>query len=613
MKSLRYKIGFGYLVLTVVIILLGILAAINFFRLSHALRSILEQHAPRALAVQNMISALDDQTRDQIVMLSGDVDAADESWGKNRDRFLNWWQNAKDLYPTHEEQVLMDSVLIAYRSYVTSSRAFYRLCRHADPLARPFHIESIVPLQIKVRALCRRMFECNQKSSTHNLRMIKEITDTSLIIMTAAATIAILFALYANSLVTRHIIKPAEKLSHTIRQIRAGSMNPKIDITSDDEFGTLASEFNKMTERLRSYEETNIHELIAEKKKSEAIVQSIAEPVIVTDEADNIILMNQAAVSMLKLTDKRWQGRSIQTVIGDHRVRSLLSVNQFPPHDTSPVDHLISISRGNDTFYYRPKQTQIFDEEGRSQGIVTLFEDVTRFKDLDRLKSDFIATVSHEFRTPLTSIHMTIDILSRQLIGPITDQQAELLANAKEDCDRLTKLVKNLLDLSRLESGKYPFKKEPLQMDKIIRSALKPLQLQYQEKGIQLIERLPKRLPIIYGDEEQIHWVITNIAQNALKHTPPGGRVIVSCKRSHHELILSISDTGPGIPAEALATIFDKFVQVKSDHSSTPGSVGLGLAIAKEVVEAHGGRIWVESMVGRGSTFYFSLPMMRAR
>ena len=224
------------------------------------------------------------------------------------------------------------------------------------------------------------------------------------------------------------------------------------------------------------------------------------------------------------------------------------------------------------------------------------------------MKSEFIATVSHELRTPLTSINMAIDILSQEVLGSVNEPQKDMLATAKDDCERLTKLVKELLDLSRLESGKYELKRESINLRSVVEEALKPLRLQFREKAIRLEIDIAQDTPEVPGDHQQLSWVITNLVSNALRYTPADGIVTIHSDIVGDSVRVSVSDAGRGIPAEAIEVIFDKFVQVKQSTDATPGSVGLGLAIAKEVVEAHGGKIWVESSMGQGSTFFFTIP-----
>ncbi|MEK6566210.1 MAG: ATP-binding protein, partial [Bacteroidota bacterium] len=402
----------------------------------------------------------------------------------------------------------------------------------------------------------------------------------------------------------------ALRLTESVRKIGQGHLNQKIDVTTDDEIGVLSTEFNKMTERLRAYEQMNIHQIIAEKKKSETIVESIADPIIVTDEHHDVLLMNEAAARVLDVQQKYWIGKSLETVVRDERwVKELTSQPDEP--QGSRKDALLSFKKNGEIFYFRPRQTRIFNEQGQVQGIITLLQDVTRFKNLDQMKSAFIATVSHEFRTPLTSISMGLDILSQGMSGGINDRQRELLAAAKDDCERLRKLVKGLLDLSKLESGKLEMKKEVLHIDQLIDDALKPLRLPFQEQNIKLQVNIPSGLPSVAGDGQQLSWVIANLVNNAMRFTPSGGRVNVSATEEKRHVKVSVVDTGKGIPADAQDTIFEKFIQIKPPTETTPGSVGLGLAIAREVVEAHGGRIWVESEVGKGSAFSFTIPMAR--
>ena len=611
MSSLRFKIGAGYYSLVAIIVVLSIVVIVSFVRLSRSITPILEEHTRTAVASQNMLKALDEQIQDQILMLRGDVNLAYISYQGSRDRFLNWYQRALDANLPGPDKAVLDSLIFTYRVYLTNSEAFYRLCREGSPLARPFHMESIVPVEQQLRRQCLRLIEINQALTSKTVARARDAMNRSIILIAVTAVLAILFAIWSNAQVSRNVIRPASTLARTIRLISRGQLNQKIDITTNDEFAEISREFNKMTERLRTYEEMNIHQLIAEKNKSETIVASIAEPLIVTDAQHKVVLTNLAAAGMLGLPAGAIEGREVAEVVTNDRLRRLLLTTKEQLRKTAHSDYLLRMEKGEETTYYRPRQTVIVDEKGTTQGIVTLFEDVTRFKDLERLKTEFIATVSHEFRTPLTSITMTIDILTQQILGSVSPQQSELLANAKEDCDRLTKLVRELLDLSRLETGHYQIKKAPFDLQKMVQETLGPLRLPFKEKGIDLVCELTGT-PMLYGDSQQLSYVITNLLNNALRHTPPGGKVEISAALIQEEIRIAVVDTGSGIPAEAQSTIFDKFVQVKKVSETTPGSVGLGLAIAKQVVEAHGGRIWVESEPGHGSAFYFTLPLTRS-
>jgi signal transduction histidine kinase len=329
----------------------------------------------------------------------------------------------------------------------------------------------------------------------------------------------------------------------------------------------------------------------------------------VTNIENNIILMNQAAQELLNLNKKEWQDQLVTDFIAEPNIIKLLTADTLQRKEYEQNDFLLTITRSNNTQYFKPRQNIIQDDQGKIQGVVTIFKDVTQFKNIDRLKSEFISTVSHEFRTPLTSINMAVEILLRKIVGPLNADQLELLQAVKNDTERLIKMVKNLLDMSKLESGELLPAMEEIDTTAIIRSTLEPLKLLFSDKKIQLGLDLPENLPNTVGEAQQISWVISNLINNAVRYTPAGGKITVKAFQQLNFIRIAIIDTGRGIPREAFENIFEKFVQVNEKTDSTSGSVGLGLAIAKKVVEAHGGKIWVESELGQGSVFNFTLPI----
>ncbi|MDH7515896.1 MAG: HAMP domain-containing sensor histidine kinase, partial [Bacteroidota bacterium] len=260
--------------------------------------------------------------------------------------------------------------------------------------------------------------------------------------------------------------------------------------------------------------------------------------------------------------------------------------------------------------YYRPCRRLIRRPDGKVIGAVTLFQDVTPFKLLEELKSDFLAAVSHEFRTPLTSIAMSADILLQGMIGPLTDGQRELLESVKGDCDRLKKLVEEILALSKLESVRGLEVRDRVDIRRVIEESVATLRLQTQEKRITVDIRIEEGLPAVRGDFQQLCWAVVNLVGNAVRYTDPGGSVSVTVRRVGNMVEVAVADTGKGIPQDALERIFEKFVQLESADDYTPGSVGLGLTIARRVVENHGGRIHAESALGKGSVFRFTIPAM---
>jgi len=423
---------------------------------------------------------------------------------------------------------------------------------------------------------------------------------------TIAAT---LLGLVGGGYYSRWIVRPIGRLTTAARNVAGGRLDTKILIASNDELGDLSFEFNRMIERLRSYEEMNIEQLLLEKRKVETIVQSIATPIIVVDSTMVVLLMNPAAVDLLRLDPHgEYVGQQFGAIVGDPQLLPLVGNALAYDGRAGEMEPFVYARQveGRERFYsvaVVPLATT-----STVKGAVALFSDITHVKELDRLKSDFLAKVSHEFRTPLSSIIMGIDILREGILGEVNPSQLDLLDSSKEDCRRLSKLIGDILELSRVESRRVERVNVRLNLAAVVADTLKPHSLPAGNKGVQLDCQVADDLPEIWADPEELRWVINNLVSNAVRHTGQGGSVRVTANREADHLMIAVSDTGEGIPVAELARIFERFHQVGGEAVSTPGSVGLGLAIVKEVVESYGGRISVSSEPGRGSTFTVRIP-----
>jgi len=254
---------------------------------------------------------------------------------------------------------------------------------------------------------------------------------------------------------------------------------------------------------------------------------------------------------------------------------------------------------------FRLRTTPMRDNDHHLLGAVTLLEDITHLREIDRLKSEFIATASHELRTPLTSVQMGVYLLLERAAGELTDKQVEVLTACREDCERLDKLMRDLLDLSRIEAGESKPALAPVRTRDLINGATRELRPQVESKGLDFRVEAAVDLPAVKVDRLQVERVLTNLVVNAMRYTRHG-EIKISAQFRGNAVAVSVSDTGSGIPQEYLPHIFDKFVQVPG---AATGGAGLGLAISRLIVEAHGGQISVQSEPSKGSTFTFTLPV----
>jgi two-component system, NtrC family, sensor histidine kinase KinB len=633
--TIRSKIIWTFSVLVVLNVAASFWSIYNFYSIGSTLTQILSDNYQSVLAAENMVKSLERQ--DNVLLVASEWEEPstagsstenvpqlerDSSRAQNedlfvsqlafqRDYFNHWFNEATRASTLPAQEPLRDSIQATYQQYsVRSDSMAARIKQGASSEAKQYFYAWVRPKSDRLRELCFQLFEINQAAMEKAVPRTHSIANKTAYVVMIASLIALALSVGAAAWLTRVLITPAENLTARVKQIGAGRVDLKIDVLSDDEIGQLSREFNKMTERLRRFEQLNIDRILAEKRKSEAIVASISDGIIVTDAGMGIVHINTVVASLFGTGTDEAVGMPVAQVVDDERTLTLIREGMSEAAGAGDRPHFLQFEREGRRLYFRPRVTPLRDLTGAVTGVLTILQDVTQFRELDRAKSDFIATLSHEFRTPLTSVTMTVDILNQQILGSLNDRQRELIRSAREDCARLTKLARELLQLSKLEAGRTPLINEELDLSSVVEFSLRPLQIQFGEKGIQLVTELPSGLPHIVADRQQMSWVFTNLVTNALKYTPSGGRVTVSLCAEDDSVRIDVADTGQGIKPEHIERIFDRFVQIKDDDNiSTPGSVGLGLAIAKEIVEMYGGRIWAASEYGKGSVFSVRLPV----
>jgi PAS domain S-box-containing protein len=612
LKTIRAKVVWTFAGLVLINLGAGFWSIFNFYSLGSTVATILRENYQNVLAAENMVKALERQDNALMVRSEGEVLMSGGAFSENQQVFYSWYREAVRSIALPSQEPLRDSIQAAYQRYsLVADSMISRIELGAFGESKQYYYDAVRPQSDRLRELCFRLFEINQTAMFNAETRTHSIANQTAFGTMMTSVITLILSIIATAWLIRGIITPAEELTETVKQIGAGKLDLKIDVLSDDEIGQLSREFNKMTERLQRYGQMNIDQILSEKRKSETIVRSIADGLIVTDASMNVLHLNHVVAELCGVTEHDAVGSPVASVIRDGRVVSLISGATAAALEPEPKATSLQFSKGGKTLYFRPKLTRILDSEGALYGVLMLLQDVTQFKELDRMKSDFIATLSHEFRTPVTSINMSVDILNEGILGPLNEKQKELISSAKEDCHRLTKLARELLQLSKLESGRLQVMNEELDVRTLIDATVRPLQVQFKEKNVHLRTELAPGLPHLVADEQQISWVVTNLVTNSLKYTENGGSVTVRARTDDGSLLIEVEDTGAGIAKEHLENIFDKFVQVKRASDSTPGSVGLGLAIAKEIVEMYGGRIWAVSEPGKGSTFSVVLPLNR--
>ena len=427
------------------------------------------------------------------------------------------------------------------------------------------------------------------------LTAVESLVNRVRISVIAAMAIATLMVILAAWLITRTTTKPIRELTNASRRIASGELGQEIIIGARDEAGELARAFNQMSLKLKEMMET----ISEERTRLASILDNMADGVIMTDREGNIVLTNKATEKLFQIRSEGAVGRPLIEAVRDHDVDEVLksclenSQEQVAQFESSSSERFLRVIAVPIT-------------DGRMSGALLLFQDLTELRDLQTMRRELVGNISHEFRTPLAGIKAMVETLHD---GAVNDKEIakDFLVRIEGEVDRLTHMVAELTELSRIETGKAHLKLEPLNLNLLIDEVVTQLRPQAERQQLSISKELAADLPSVHADKERIRQVIVNIIHNAIKFTHPGGRITVTTRRLDESVAVDITDTGIGIANDDLPRIFERFY--KADRARSRGGTGMGLAIAKHIVEAHGGNIWAESEEGKGSTFTFSLPL----
>lgn len=607
--ALKKKILIGY---GVAFVLMGLVVAwsvTNLVSLGKASEAILSENYRSILAAENMVDALERQDSGILLIYLGELETGTAQFRENEAVFLEWLARAKDNITVQGEADLVKAIetdYTVYRHYFSKWTDFQKSDKR--PPSSASYQESVYPLFTKVRDACiglRRLNEETMYAASVKAGIVanRAIWSTSLV-AGAAVIVALIFSL----LLAERIVRPIRRFMEASRKISAGDYAVQVPVETGDELGRLAQEFNEMASKLFRYHEMNIEQIISEKNKGEAILSSIEDGLVVFDIHLKVTGINPAAREILGVTLAETVSLRCSDIMPDSNVCDLIRETvESGIHPSLPDEHrIVALSTGRRTRHYLFSVTAIRGRDRNLSGIVLLLRDVTRLKEVEQLKSEFVMAASHELRTPLTSLGMSVDLLLEHASGALPEKDQELLQAAHEEVHRMKALVNDLLDLSKIEAGRIEMEYGSVQVETLFDHVRTVFKSQLAMKQVELTAEIPNGLPRVRADANKITWVLTNLVSNALRYVGSGGCIQLMAHRIGPNVHLSVQDNGPGIPQKYQSKIFQKFVQVKGQEA---GGTGLGLAICKEIVRAHGGAIWVESSQGKGSTFIFTLPV----
>lgn len=377
---------------------------------------------------------------------------------------------------------------------------------------------------------------------------------------------------------------------------------------SSDEIAQIDLEFKNLTNKINELEQSSKGKLLEETQKSYAIIEGISDPIIVLDNNYKVMLINDAFEHFFNVKSSDIISKYFIDVMPDrdlfNHIKSIYNSN-----NNRHILKIISANMKNKTFYFDVTVAPINDSHSNIKGVVVVFQNVTQLKRLDKARSDFISAISNEFKIPLSSINMELKLLNDPSIGKLNEKQQEISYSLGNKVESLYVLVTNLIQLSKIESDSEIFDMHPCSIFGIAEKSIANFTEAAKQNDINLYHDIDENLPKVIADPEKIIWVLNNLISNSLKYTNAGDEISISAVPQNNMMCISVKDTGIGIPKEYLKSIFDKFI--KASNINNNNGFGLGLTVAKKIIAAHKGKIWCESEIDMGSTFYFTIPISK--
>lgn len=437
----------------------------------------------------------------------------------------------------------------------------------------------------------------------------KHTAETANLWIAIVGTLCFLIAFNLLVNLPNNIANPIKELTQSIKEIANKNYSERVHFTSHNEYGDLAKSFNTMAQKLQEYNDSNLYKLFFEKKRLETLINNMHDPIIGLDNEGVILFVNDEALKIIGMKSEDVIGKSASTLaLSNDLIRSLILKELAT--DSQKKQPMKIFAHGKESYFDKEKInitiTPTGEEKEINIGDVIILRNITLFKELDFAKTNFIATVSHELKTPIASIKLSLQLLQNTKTGDMNDDQKQLVESIKDDSQRLLKITGELLNLSQLETGNIQLNIEKSNPYAIVNYATEAVKVQADQKQIKLVIDANENLQNVKADSEKTGWVLINYLSNAITYSSEKSTIIIKLKEENDQIVFQVIDTGKGIDARYKDKVFDKYFQIPGSQKS---GTGLGLAISKEFIEAQNGVIGVESNLGLGSTFWFSLKV----
>ena len=601
--GIRTKLVIAFAGLLLMVVAVGMVSIHTLNESSRAIQRILRENYDSVAACDAMKVALDKLDRRAELFLWENPPDDPGQLETIRQQFAKHLRLQQGNVTLKGEQDLTDRLSETWQGYSRDLDNFYIL---ADPAQRrDFYRRRLLPQSQMIRDDAQKITELNLNN------MVAADGQAQLrVAQTRKAMFFLLFIALAMGagfmvLAGPAILSPIASLTRSVREIQKGNLDLVVNVHSQDEIGQLAEAFNQMATSLRELRRTDRAHLLRTQHSTQLALDSLGDAVAICNCEGKIELANDAAKRLFGLEAEAWVSDAGNEKITQMFIRACQEERPFQPKG---YDAAIQIFVEEEEHFFLPQAIPIFDQPRQLVGVTLMLADVTRLRRLDEVKTGLISTVSHELKTPLTSIRLALHVLLNEKLGSLTPQQTELMATARQDSDRLHRVIEDLLDISRMESGGAEMQFEPVNVQELVLQVTDKLRSAFAEQKISLHLEVAPEVPRVRIDPTRFQLVFDNLLSNALKYTCTGGEVRIAARPEDGLVYFTVEDNGSGIAPEYLPRIFEKFFRVPGQ---THIGSGLGLTIAKEIVEAHGGTITAASQLGKGTKFAFTVEAVR--
>lgn len=598
LNSLKSKFLFLVIILIIIIGLLGIFFSTTIFQMSNEVKLLISNNYDSIKVLNQMKYSIKEQNNAIANLLRNFTVLNIETFYNERNNFEDALDFQNNNITEQGEEKLVKELNDYYKTYLSYFDDL-RDNRENVEYIEGLYTDKIRPLYNKILTNIDQLININENSifGSRDELVEKWMNNTVLIIF--ITIFSVVFSIYISIYLIKKFLKPLFELVNEIKNIKSMSKREPLEVKSNDEFGYLIKEFNKMTERIKEFEKTTIDQLGEEKNKSAALINNIPDPIFVLDEDLKILITNDEFKRLFKC-EKDIKYNFIFDVVKNLDLYDILS--NLVKNDKDNDYRVIKIEIDGKKYFFNVLATKIRDVNANLNGIIVSLRNITKEKEFENMRLGLISSVSHEFKTPLTSIILGLSILEDK-IKNIDSENEELIITIKEDVEKISSLISNLVNLRKIDDIEAFYEYDYEDLNEIVKSSLEQFEFQAKKENKNVSVDL-QPIPNVYIDKIKISWVINNLISNSLKHTQENDDIFIKTYQNENKnIIFEIQDTGKGIKTDKIENIFKKYYSSKENKTNYIDDSGMGLTISKEILDSHGASIDIESQNEKGTKF----------